>query len=184
VNAGSVHYNSGKFPEVVMRQFVVGLFFVFMLAGALRAFAQTSPARVCVAEVETREPSISPAAVRDALIRFLSKQKGLEAEEVPLDASDSAAVMTQAKDKKCDRVVDTTVTEVHSESGYTGGYSGVNLQTFFVTVNYRLSKVSDGAEQASGSLKASDRGSAQSAVIATMKKTAEKVAEAIKNGAR
>jgi hypothetical protein len=51
-------------------------------------------------------------------------------------------------------------------------------------VNYKLSKVSDGAEQASGGLKASDRGSAQSAVIATMKKTAEKVLEAIKNGAR
>jgi hypothetical protein len=48
-----------------MRQFVVGLFFAFMLAGALPAFAQTSPARVCVAEVETREPSISAAAVRE-----------------------------------------------------------------------------------------------------------------------
>jgi hypothetical protein len=77
-----------------MRQFVVSLFFAFMLAGALPAFAQTSPARVCVAEVETREPSISPAAVRDALIKFLSQQKSLEAEEVPRDASDSAAVMT------------------------------------------------------------------------------------------
>ena len=167
-----------------MRQFVACLFLALVLAGRVPAFAQTSPARVCVAEVETREPGISPTAVRDALIKFLSKQKGLEAEEVPLEASDSAAAMTQAKDKKCDYVVDTTVTEVHSESGYTGGYSGVNLQTFFVTVNYKLSKVSDGAEQASGSFKASDRGSAQSAVIATMKKTAEKVAEAIKNTAR
>ena len=58
------------------------------------------------------------------------------------------------------------------------------LQTFFVTVTYRLSKVNDGAEQASGSLKASDRSSPQSAVSATMKKTAEKVAEATKSGAR
>ena len=167
-----------------MRQFVVCLFLAFMLAGRVQAFAQTSPARICVAEVETREPSISPTAVRDALLKFLSKQKGLEAEEVPLDTSDSAAVMTQAKDKKCDYAVDMMVTEVHSESGYTSGLSGVNLQTFFVTVNYKLSKVSDGAEQASGSLKASDRGSPQSAVIATMKKTAEKVAEAIKNGTK
>jgi len=54
--------------------------------------------------------------------------------------------MTQAKDKKGDDVVDATLTEVHSKSGYTGGYSGVNLQTLFVTVNYKLSKVSDGAE--------------------------------------
>ena len=51
-------------------------------------------------------------------------------------------------------------------------------------MNHKLSKVSDGAKQASGSLKASDRGSPQSAVILTMKKTAEKVAEAIKNGTK
>ena len=80
----------GEFSEVVMRQFVACLFLAFMLAGRVPAFAQASPARVCVAEVETREPSISPTAVRDSLIKFLSKQKGLEAEEVPLDASDSA----------------------------------------------------------------------------------------------
>ncbi|HEX8799881.1 MAG TPA: hypothetical protein VF772_14785, partial [Terriglobales bacterium] len=92
-----------------MRQFVVCLFLAFMLAGRVQAFAQTSPARICVAEVETREPSISPTAVRDALLKFLSKQKGLEAEEVPLDASDSAAGMTQAKDKKCDYAVDRMV---------------------------------------------------------------------------
>ena len=160
------------------------LFLAFLLAGRVPAFSQTSRARVCVAEAETREPSISPASVRDALIKFLSEQKGLEAEEVPLDASDSAAVMTEAKDKKCDYVVDMMVTEVHSESGYTGGLSGVNLQTFFVTVDYKLSKVGDGAEQASGSLKASDRGSAQSAVILTTKKTAEKVTDAMKIGAK
>jgi hypothetical protein len=165
-----------------MRQFVF-LFLAFMLVRAVPAFAQSSPARVCVAEVETREASISPAAVRDALIKFLSKQKGLQAEEVPLDTSDSAAAMTQAKDKKCDYEVDTVVTEVHSEAGYTGGLAGLNLQTFFVTTNFKLNKVGDGVEQASGSFKASDRGSAQSAVIATTKKIAEKVGDSVKSGA-
>jgi hypothetical protein len=155
----------------------------FILVCVASAFAQSSPARVCVAAIETRDPSISPNAVRDALIKFLGKQKGLQAEKLPLDASDAAAAMTQAKDKKCDYVVDTTVTEVHSDSGYTGGLAGVNLQTFFVTVNFKLNKVNDGAEQASGAFKASDRGSAQSAVIATTKKIAEKVADSVKSGA-
>jgi hypothetical protein len=169
---------------------LVFLFLAFMLVHALPALAQSSPPRVCVAELETREPSISPAAVRDALSKFLSKQKGLQAEEVPLDTSDSAAAMMQAKDKKCDYLVNATVTEVHSESGYTttpaGGISvqnGVNLLTFFVTTNYKLIKVSDGSEQLGGSFKASDRGSAQSAVIATTKKIAEKVASSLKSGA-
>ena len=173
-----------------MRQFVVALFLSFVLAGAVPAFAQTSSARVCVAEVATREPSISPTAVRDALIKFLGKQKGFDAEEVPLDTSDAAEAMTQAKDKKCDYLINATVSEAHSESGYTttpaGGVSaqnGVNLLTFFVTTNYKLIKLSDGTEQASGSFKASDRGSAQSAVIATTKKIAEKVAGSVKSGA-
>jgi hypothetical protein len=142
--------------------------------------------RVCVAATETRDPNISPNATRDALIKFLSKQKGLQAEEVALDTSDFTAAITQAKDKQCDYLIATMVTEVHSESGYTTGgiTSNVNLQTFFVTVNYKLNKVSDGAEQATGSYKASDRGSAQSAVVATTKKIAEKVANSVNSGAR
>ena len=167
-----------------MRRLHVSILFALLLVCAVSAFAQSTPARVCVAAIETRDPNVSPNATRDALIKFLSKQKGLQAEEVALDTSDSAAAMTQAKDKKCDYVVDTTVTEVHSDSGYTGGLAGgFNLQNFFVTVNYKLNKVSDGTEQASGSLKASDRGSPQNAVIATTKKIAEKVAESIKSGA-
>lgn len=167
-----------------MRQLRVPILLAFMVVAASFVSAQSSPPRICVAAIETRDPSVSPNATRDTLIKFLSKQKGLQAEEVPLDTSDAAAAMTQAKDKKCDYVVDTVVTEVHSESGYTAGISGsVNLQTFFVTVNYKLNKVSDRAEQASGSFKASDRGSADSAVIATTKKIAEKVAGSVKSGA-
>jgi len=177
-----VQYNRSEFSEVFVRQFVFLL--AFMLVYGASAFAQSSPARLCVAAIGTRDPSISPNVTRDALIKFLGKQKGLQAEKVALDTSDSAEAMTQAKDKKCDYVLDATVSEVHSESGYTAGMSGsVNLQTFFVTVNYKLSKVSDGAEQASGSLKASDRGSAQSAVVAITKKIAEKVADSVKSGA-
>ena len=167
-----------------MRQLCLSILFLLLLVFAASAFAQSTPTRVCVAAIEARDPSVSPNATRDALIKFLSKQKGLQAEEVALDTSDSAEAMRQAKDKKCDYVVDTTVTEVHSDSGYTGGVAGgFNLQNFFVTVSYKLNKVSDGAEQASGSLKASDRGSAQNAVIATTKKIAEKTAESIRSGA-
>ena len=143
-----------------------------------------------VEDVDERDELAVFALLRDALIKFLGKQKGLQAEEVALNTSDAAEAMTQAKDKQCDYLIKTTVSEVHSESGYTttqaGGIStqsGVNLLTFFVTTSYRMYKVSDGTEQASGSVKASDRGSAQAAVIATTKKIAEKVAGPIKTGA-
>jgi len=161
-----------------MRQCLFPLLLAFTLLGS--AAAQASTPRVCVAKLQTNQGTISPAAGQDSLIKFLSKQKSAQMEEVALDASLPNEAMTQAKDKKCDYVVDTDVTENHADSGYTGGFAGVNLQTFYVTVAYKLSKVDDGTEVSSGSFKASDRGSAQNAAIATTKKIAEKVAESVK----
>ena len=172
-----------------MRKFAAFIIFAFILALAGSASAQSAPVRICVSQLDINGPDVSPTATRDALIKFLGKQKGLQAEEVPLDTADPTAALNQAKDKKCDYLINVTVPEVHTESGYTttqaGGISsqsGVNLLTFFVTTNYKLIKVSDGSEQTSGSVKASDRGSAQTAIIGTTKKVAEKVAGSIKGG--
>lgn len=170
-----------------MRQFRLPILFTFILVSVASISAQS---RVCVAEIETNDTSISPSATRDALIKFLGNKKGLQREEVPLDTPKATEALAQARDKQCDYLIHTIVSEVHSESGYTatpaGGVSvqnGVNLLTFFVTTNYTLFKVSDAAEQASGSVKASDRGSAQNAVIATTRKIAEKLAGPLKGGA-
>ena len=72
---------------------------------------------------------------------------------------------------------------LQSERGASPAVAGttpVETQTFHVTLDYKLNKVSDGAEASSGSLKTSDPGSAQNGVIAAMRKIADKVADAIK----
>jgi hypothetical protein len=165
---------------------------VFVLLAAVllllsSALAQGAPTtQLCVAAVQVgglqiNDPSFSTTAVQNAFIKDFAKQKNSRLETVTLKASAPDDALAEAKEKKCEYVVTTNVAEIHSESGYTGGLAGVNMQNFFVTVNYKLNKVADGAEQASGSVKASDRSGAQTATIETMKKISEKVAGALKN---
>lgn len=144
------------------------------------AFGQAP--HVCVGNLQGAGGDVSPIASRDALIKFLSKQKNVQVETVSLDAVAPEQALAEAKEKKCDYVVTTNLAEMHADTGYSGGLYGVNQQTFYVTVDYKLTQVSDGAEQASGSFKASDRGSPQAATVATMKKISEKATEAIKKG--
>lgn len=137
---------------------------------------------VCVAAMQGAGGPVSPTASRSELMKVLGKEKNLQLEGVPLDTLVPEEALTQAKEKKCDYVVTTDLREMHSSSEYTMGASGANLQTFYVTVGYKLNQVSDGAELTSGSFKASDRGSQQNAVDMTLKKVADKVAEVIKKG--
>ena len=123
---------------------------------------------------------------RDLLIKSLSKEKGDKSgsiENVPIPPSVPEDALAVAKQKGCDYVVTTNQTELTSQSSWWGGggpSGGVNMQTFFVTTAYKLTKVSDGSDMSSGSLKASDKGSAQNALGFCMKKIADKVTETIR----
>jgi hypothetical protein len=119
---------------------------------------------------------------RDLLIKALSKEKpdkALSIENVIIEQAVPEEALAAAKQKGCDYVVTTNQSESHTDSSY-WGQSNVSMPTFFVTTEYKLAKVSDGSDMASGSFKASDRGSAQNAVGFTMKKVADKVTETIR----
>jgi hypothetical protein len=166
-----------------MRYFAVCTSLALVLVCLSSAFAQAAPGlRVCVAGLQEAGGGVAPTASRDALVKFLGKQKNVQLEALPLDAAVPNEALAEAKEKKCGYVVTTRLAELHSDSGYTSGFSGVNMQTFYVTVDYKPNKVSDAAEESGGSFKASDRGSPQNATVATMKKIADKVADSIKKG--
>ncbi len=150
------------------------------LALPLTVLAQASPAQLCVANMHLGAGS--DTAGRDLLMKFLAKEKDKSvATAVPIDASDPEPAMTAAKGKNCDYLVTTDLTETHTDSDYWGnGPGAVKSSIIYVTVSYRLTKVSDGAEVTSGVSKASDRGSEQNAVGFAMHKIADKVTEAIK----
>jgi hypothetical protein len=149
---------------------------------AIPGFPQSSSVHLCVAGMQVNGGSGSDATGRDLLIKFLGKEKGDKAvsiENEPIPPSVPEDALAVAKQKGCDYVVTTNQTESSSESSYWGA-STVNMQTFFVTTAYKLTKVSDASEVASGSFKASDKGSAQNALMISMKKIADKVTQTIR----
>ena len=164
-----------------MRRFTLGFLVILLAIAVPAAVAQSGgKAQVCVAGLENNGTQAAPGGVRDALIKFMDKLKNGQEQGVPLETISPADSLAAAKEKNCEYVVTTKVIEEHSDSGYAGGLSQVNMQTFYITVEYKLVKVSDGSVVSTGSVKASDRGTAQNAVVATMKKIAEKVNDSIK----
>jgi hypothetical protein len=119
-----------------------------------------------------------------ALMKFLAKEKDKSlAQYVPIDPVEPEQALQTAKSKNCDYVVTTRQTESHVASDIYGGATTVNpinSPVFFVTVGYKLTRISDGSEVAGGNMKASDRGSEKDAIGITMHKIAGKIIEAIK----
>ena len=167
-----------------MRYCLVCTLCALVLPSLPSAFAQPATAvRVCVASLERAGGGVSPTASRDALIKFLGKQKNLQLDVAPLNAVGLNEALAEAKGKNCDYVVTTKLAELQSERGSSppvGGTTPVEILTFHVTVDYKLNKVSDGAEASGGSFKASDQGSPQNAAAGTLRKVADKVADSIK----
>ncbi len=163
-----------------MRKLAVVFLFALGVSVVVAVAQSGAKTQVCVAKLDNNGSIASPSVVRDDLIKYLDKQKNSQAVGVPLDTSVPSQAVIEAKTKNCEYVVTTNVTEEHADSGYSGGLAGVNMQTFYVTVEFKLIKVSDASELNKGSVKASDRGSVQNAIIETTKKIAEKVNQSLK----
>lgn len=164
------------------------IFFVLLLIDLPMLSQQNQAVHLCVAALEGAGGNVSGSVARDALIKSLNKQKPdknspVTIEADSLDTSSHDDSMAAAKQKSCDFLVTTNLLETHADSSYLGGLSQVNIQTFFVTVAYKLSKVSDGSEMSSASFKAQDKSSEQNAIGFTMNKIAGKVTGEIRKAA-
>jgi hypothetical protein len=163
-----------------MRRCTIASMLVWISLVSVSALGQGATVKLCVANTELAGTAVASTTGRDLLLKFLNKEKpakALSIERVPIDASTPSTALAEAGGLKCDYVVTTNQTESHVESAYT---SGVNLPAFYVTIAYKLTKVSDSSEVSSDSLKASDHGSEQNAIGFAMHKIADKVTEAIK----
>jgi hypothetical protein len=161
------------------------IYIALLLFVSLPLFADDAAGtHVCVGVLQSAGGGVSGTVARDTLIKWLGKQKKAQMQTVPLESSAPDEALAEAKQKNCEYVVTTNLIEDHTESGYTPGMGGTtaSIPNFFVTVGYKLNKVSDGSEVGSGSFKAQDTGSAQNAVGFTLNKVAGKVAQATKGG--
>ncbi len=165
-----------RHPPLVVLAVVLCLF-------ASVATAQSSATQLCVANMQLEETGSSNPVGQAALMKFLAKEKDKSLAYIPIDPVESEQAAQAAKSKNCDYVVTTRQTESHVQSDIYGGATTVNpinMPVFYVTITYKLTKISDGSEVASGNMKASDRGSEKDAIIIAMHKIAGKLTDAIK----
>jgi hypothetical protein len=163
-----------------MRSFTLVSILLGIAFVSAAAFGQSAAVKLCVANMELHGTTVDSTTGRDLLLKFLNKEKpdkALSIEKVPIDASTPSTALTEAVSRKCDYVVTTNQTESHVESSFSGT---VNLPAFYITMAYELTKVSNGSEVSSDTVKASDHGSEQNAIGFAMHKIAGKVTDAIK----
>ena len=167
-----------------MRHFPAVVLLAILCAFASFATAQTSPTQVCVANMQLQDTNNSNPVGQAALMKFLAKEK-FPAQYTPIDPVEAEPALQAAKSKNCEYVVTTRQTESHVQSDIYGGATTVNpinMPVFYVTVTYKLTRVSEASEVASGNMKASDRGSEKDAVTIAMHKIAGKLNDALKKG--
>lgn len=166
----------------MFRTLVCFALFVLCFASIPLLADDAAGTHVCVGVLQSAGGSISGTVARDTLIKWLGKQKKGAVQPVPLDAAVPDEALAEAKQKNCEYVVTTNLVEDHTESGYSpgAGTTTASIPNFFVTVSYKLTKVSDGTDVSSGSGKAQDTGSPQNAVGFTLNKIAGKVSGALK----
>jgi len=165
-----------------MRHFTLLVAAIFLCICVPVVIAQTAPAQLCVANMQFHGAPDSNSFGRDALLKFLAKEKDKAiVQSVAIDASDPEQALQSAKTKNCDYLVTTDQTEGHQQNSVmTGTFGNTSLPTYYVTTVYKLTKVSDGSEVMGGNFKAADQSSEQNAVGFAMHKVADKVTEAIK----
>jgi len=163
----------------MMRHFPLVVFTAFFFLSIGIAAAQ-SPPLLCVANMESGPGGGTTA--QEQLLKFLDKGKNKSVtQQLPINAAEPAPALEEAKTAHCDYLITTKQTESHQENSLmTGSFGNTSTPTFFVATAYKLTKISDGSDVLSGTLKASDHGSEQDAVGITMHKIADKVADAIK----
>ncbi len=146
-------------------------------------WTQNSPLQLCVANMQLEDTGSSNPVGQAALMKFLAKEKDKSLAYIPIDPVELGQASQAAKSKNCDYMVTTRQTESHVQSDIYGGATTVNpinMPVFYVTITYKLTRISDGSEVASGNMKASDRGSEKDAIIIAMHKIAGKLTDAIK----
>ena len=156
--------------------------FIFALPGS----AQSPAIQLCVAKMQVSGSNNANPVGQDQLMKSLNKEKpdkALSIGNVPIPPAAPEEALAAAKEKGCDYLVTTNQMENRSATNVSkiGGLGTMNTQTNYVTIAFKLTKVSDGSELSSGSLKASNDGpDANPAIGQAMKKIADKVTETIK----
>jgi VWFA-related protein len=150
---------------------------------------ETGVVRVGVTLLHSDDKAISAIDFRDRLVKALNRQKAdkkrhLSVEVVALETAPGTEAGTEAKEKKCQFVLTTLLTDLYTSSVVKpNGSNTVEVPLFHATVEYQLARASDGVLVAAGSAKAEETTTLPEVVREAMAQVADKaIAEIAKTG--
>ncbi|HLW84892.1 MAG TPA: VWA domain-containing protein [Candidatus Sulfotelmatobacter sp.] len=166
-------------------RFFSSLSVIFILHAWCRPVVAQEPTvvRVGVTVPQSGDQAVSAIEVRDRLVKALNQQRPdkklrLSGDAVALETEWGSKAITEAKEKNCPFVLSTQLTGLHTSSilrPTTTDESELHtVPVFDVTVEYRLTRVIDGATFAIGSAQAKDTTSLQEVVWRTLAQVAGK----------
>jgi len=172
----------GFFPRTLL--FIV----CFM---CLPAFAQDNDViRIGVAVLRSSTDKVSATEARDRLVKALNQQKPdrklkLRLQAVPLEASQGSTAVNEAREKSCQFVLFSHLTDLlTSEKMVPNVSTGAldSVPTVTAKASYELEQTVDGAEYAIGSAKVDDASSIRDALMDAMSQLAVAVFSELKKG--
>jgi VWFA-related protein len=150
------------------------------LAGAQEA----SPVRLGIAVLSGAPKTEVGIEARDHLVMLVKRRKvegKLSLEAVALNASAPVAAMAEARNKNCEFVLYTRLTDLTTNSDISSPI-GVDLPVFHARVEYQVNRVVDGSGFASNSIKAEDSASIRDAIWRALAQVASIATSEIKKG--
>jgi VWFA-related protein len=145
------------------------------------------PVTVGVAVMKSAAKEAPGIEARDRLVKALNRSKQnkqVSVNAIPLEASLDTPAIAEAKAKQCQFVLSTGVTNLEASSSLTfNGAAGLDyVPLFLATVEYRLTRTSDGALFAPRSVQGEDLRSVREAVWQAIADVAEKALADLETG--
>jgi VWFA-related protein len=132
---------------------------------------QPSVVRIGVPPLRSDASVVSVTAARDRLVKVLNqhkpdKRRWLSVKAIPLDAASGSAATAEARDKSCQFVLSTHLTDLQTSAVLqNNGAAGMDyVPAYTAIVEYGLIRIADGGYVAIGSAKAEDS-SLQDAIL-------------------
>jgi VWFA-related protein len=158
----------------------------FCLACSLLSAQENRVVRVGVATLQSGPGIVSGAEARDRLVKALNHRKPdknsrFRLEAVALEASSQVRAIAEAREKNCEFVLYTHLTDLTTTSSLST-FNDVYLPDFHATVEYELKRVVDGSGFASNSVEVEDSASSHGAIWSALTQVANKASYDIQRG--
>jgi VWFA-related protein len=160
---------------------------ILCFAGRPLLAQENSVLKVGVAMLQAAPGTVSGVEARDRMVKSLNQRKPdkkshIRLYAVALDAASQEKAVGEAREKNCEFVLFTRLSDLETNYRYSPYGGGPDMPVFNATVEYQIFRLADGSGFPSGSVKAEDPSASQEAVWQALSQLAGKAAPQIASG--